>query len=77
MCNDFVERNYSDSNLSFTFIQDRHANGQTRPLVDDEQDYNLHLAIERDDFTIFKFSRKLKTCDENDYEIHVSRKTVL
>ena len=60
--------------MCIAISQDRHGEGNFQPLVDDQQDYKVHLAMERDDFTIFQFSRKLITCDPDDYDIKVSKR---
>lgn len=52
-------------------LQDRHATGEIEPLVDKKQDWNLLLGKEKDDYTIFKFNRKLITCDDDDRIITV------
>lgn len=51
------------------YFQDRHGIGKTLPPKDDKQDWTLLAARENDTHTIFKFSRKLDTCDENDIVI--------
>ena len=43
------------------------------PLVDAKQDYHLLEARETEDFTMLKFKRVLKNCDENDYNIEVGQ----
>ena len=42
------------------------------PEVDDHQDYELLEGWEKDNQTILRFSRKLITCDPDDYTIDVS-----
>ncbi|XP_064630534.1 DBH-like monooxygenase protein 1 homolog [Lineus longissimus] len=45
-------------------LQDRHATGHTKPLMDPKQDVELLMGKEEDGFTILKFKRKLNTCDQ-------------
>lgn len=48
---------------------DYHAASNTRPTLDSHSDWKLLEARESDNSTILRFSRKLKTCDEEDFPI--------
>ncbi|XP_021958935.1 DBH-like monooxygenase protein 1 [Folsomia candida] len=54
-----------------TYVQDFHANGETMPVLDTQQDWRLLDAyeIQAENKTILKFSRLLDTCDEQDLAI--------
>ena len=52
-------------------MQDHHAIGNERPLVDASQDIELLAGHETDQFTVLKFKRSLKNCDDNDFDIEV------
>ena len=44
-------------------FQDRHAVGETEPIVDAENNYELLDAQETDTHTMFRFRRQFDTCD--------------
>ena len=54
------------------YLKDCYALGQSRPIEDLKQDLFLIDAAEINGYTIFKYKRKLVTCDEmNDKDIKV------
>ncbi len=60
---------------SFLFllhVQDRHAGGNSMPVVDQQQNYKLLSLTESDEKTVMKFQRSIGSCDDNDLPITVS-----
>ncbi|KAL6486544.1 hypothetical protein MHYP_G00059360 [Metynnis hypsauchen] len=55
------------------YFTDRHAVGNSVPLLDEQQDYELVYLTEADGQTVMKFRRSISACDENDYPITVSK----
>ncbi len=53
-------------------VQDRHAGGNSMPVVDQQQNYKLLSLTESDGKTVMKFQRSIEACDENDLTITVS-----
>jgi len=53
-------------------LQDCHTVGHYAPVIDSSKDYSLLLGKEDTFGTVLKFTRKLDTCDDNDYHITVS-----
>ncbi|XP_028665309.2 DBH-like monooxygenase protein 2 homolog [Erpetoichthys calabaricus] len=51
------------------YFADRHATGNTLPLVDTKQDYTLINLKESGSTTTMTFSRQLQTCDTDDLPI--------
>uniref|UniRef100_A0A672PKX8 Monooxygenase, DBH-like 1, like n=1 Tax=Sinocyclocheilus grahami TaxID=75366 RepID=A0A672PKX8_SINGR len=54
------------------YFTDRHAGGNSMPVVDQQQNYKLLSLIESDGKTVMKFQRLIGSCDENDLPITVS-----
>lgn len=52
--------------------QDRHAVALEMPLVDASQDWHVLYGAENTWGTVLKVTRKLDTCDPDDYAISVS-----
>ena len=52
-------------------FQDRHATGESEPIVDDVQNYQLLQGKEDNVHTMLKFKRKLVLCDKDDITITV------
>ncbi|CAD5114492.1 DgyrCDS3617 [Dimorphilus gyrociliatus] len=50
-------------------LQDRHAVAKSEPVLDKKQDWKLIWGKTYHEFSIYKFERKLKTCDEEDIDI--------
>uniref|UniRef100_A0A8C1G460 Monooxygenase, DBH-like 1, like n=1 Tax=Cyprinus carpio TaxID=7962 RepID=A0A8C1G460_CYPCA len=48
---------------------DRHAGGNSMPVVDQQQNYKLLSLTESDGKTVMKFQRSIEACDENDLPI--------
>ena len=48
---------------------DRFINGQTKPVIDKNQDWKLLSSAESNGYTIFKFQRPIKLCDADDRTI--------
>ena len=42
-----------------------------KPLIDDKQDWKLIASRQNSTHTALKFTRKFKTCDEQDRDIEV------
>ncbi|CAD5112484.1 DgyrCDS1700 [Dimorphilus gyrociliatus] len=55
-----------DGKTSFT---DRHATGNTVPVIDKSQDWTLLMGKETPEYTVFKFTRLQKNCDLEDRTI--------
>ncbi|KAG2469800.1 MOXD2 protein, partial [Polypterus senegalus] len=51
------------------YFTDRHATGNTEPLVDNKQDYTLLSWTGNGNSTTLRFKRELQTCDSNDLPI--------
>ncbi|XP_064597418.1 DBH-like monooxygenase protein 1 [Liolophura sinensis] len=49
------------------YLSDRHAVGQSEPLVDTNQDYTLHYSHQNDTHTVLQISRKLQLCSGEDH----------
>jgi len=54
------------------FVQDRNAEGNSIPVVDQQQNYKLLSLTESDGRTVMKFQRSIESCDEKDLPITVS-----
>ncbi|KAJ8356721.1 hypothetical protein SKAU_G00195150 [Synaphobranchus kaupii] len=54
------------------YFSDRHAVGNSLPLVDKQQSYTLLSLIEGDGQTTMEFRRPIKSCDDEDFLISVS-----
>ncbi|XP_067239299.1 DBH-like monooxygenase protein 2 homolog [Chanodichthys erythropterus] len=52
-----------------SYFTDRHAEGNSIPVVDQQQDYKLLSLIESNGKTVMKFQRSIESCDENDLPI--------
>ncbi|XP_051731145.1 DBH-like monooxygenase protein 2 homolog isoform X2 [Ctenopharyngodon idella] len=52
-----------------SYFTDRHAGGNSLPVVDQQQNYKLLSLNESDGKTVMKFQRSLGSCDENDLPI--------
>ncbi|XP_067274110.1 DBH-like monooxygenase protein 2 homolog [Pseudorasbora parva] len=52
-----------------SYFTDRHAVGNSIPVVDQQQNYKLLSLNESDGKTVLKFQRSIKSCDENDLTI--------
>ncbi|XP_057208977.1 DBH-like monooxygenase protein 2 homolog isoform X2 [Triplophysa rosa] len=52
-----------------SYFTDRHAVGNSMPVVDQRQDYKLLSLNESDGQTVMKFQRSIKSCDEYDLPI--------
>ncbi|XP_031557426.1 DBH-like monooxygenase protein 1 [Actinia tenebrosa] len=50
------------------YLTDRYGEGYFVPAMDDSQDYKLISGTEKDGKTTMKFSRKIDTCDRQDYK---------
>lgn len=62
-----------DQSSGSAYLQDAWASQNTRPVLDEQQNWNLIDGAEVDGYTILKFSRKLYTCDtEKDVQIKVN-----
>ena len=62
------------SNISrdlLCFMQDRHGVGNTEPVMDKSQDYELIAGSQSNGKTILKFKRKILACDSEDKDIPV------
>jgi hypothetical protein len=59
-----------DSNGRANFT-DRWATGKSTPVIDPNQDVTLNYFGQKNGYTIFKFTRKIKLCDANDMSISV------
>ncbi|XP_036406203.1 DBH-like monooxygenase protein 2 homolog [Megalops cyprinoides] len=55
-----------------TYFTDRHAVGQSLPLVDARQSYTLLSLAEADGQTTMKFQRSIQSCDADDFAISTS-----
>ncbi|XP_042634352.1 DBH-like monooxygenase protein 2 homolog [Cyprinus carpio] len=51
------------------YFTDRHAGGNSMPVVDQQQNYKLLSLTESDGKTVMKFQRSIEACDENDLPI--------
>lgn len=51
------------------YFTDRHAIAQQQPIIDQQQNWVLHLAQENNTHTFLSFSRAFDTCDQNDVPI--------
>lgn len=56
----------------FFHIQDRHAGGNSMPVVDLQQNNKLLSLTESDGKTVMKFQRSIDSCDKDDLRITVS-----
>ena len=54
----------------YIFIKDRHISGR-KVLMDKTQDWLLLSSLQQDGYTIFKFTRPLELCSEEDRSIEV------
>ncbi|XP_042358874.1 DBH-like monooxygenase protein 2 homolog [Plectropomus leopardus] len=54
---------------SGTYFSDRHATGNTMPVVDDQQSYTLLSLNESDGQTIMTVQRPIQLCDDQDFYI--------
>ncbi|XP_065112368.1 DBH-like monooxygenase protein 2 homolog [Paramisgurnus dabryanus] len=52
-----------------SYFSDRHAVGNSMPVVDQQQNYKLLSLSEFDGKTVMKFQRSMETCDEDDLPI--------
>ncbi|XP_051954256.1 DBH-like monooxygenase protein 2 homolog [Xyrauchen texanus] len=52
-----------------TYFTDQHAEGNSMPLVDLQQNYKLLSLTESNGTTVMKFQRSIEACDENDFPI--------
>ncbi|KAI7800157.1 DBH-like monooxygenase protein 2 homolog [Triplophysa rosa] len=52
-----------------SYFTDRHAVGNSMPVIDKQQDYKLLSLTESDGQTVMKFQRSIKSCDEYDLPI--------
>ncbi|XP_050995493.1 DBH-like monooxygenase protein 2 homolog [Labeo rohita] len=52
-----------------TYFTDRHAGGNSMPVVDQQQNYKLLSLIESDGKTVMKFQRSIDSCDKDDLSI--------
>ncbi len=55
-----------------TYFTDRYSTGNQMPEIDGSQDWTLNDAWESATHTFLSFSRKLDTCDPDDYPITVN-----
>jgi hypothetical protein len=55
------------------FFQDRYAEGEYMPAIDDHNDYHLVSGEESNGTTILKFYRKIDTCDKKDRKLKVRK----
>ena len=58
--------------LSFIPLQDRFADEEKLPPVDEQQDYKLIGFEESGGKTVLKFKREFDTCDSRDRKLEVS-----
>ena len=63
--------NYKNIILIILFFQDRFADENLLPPLDEEQNYELTGFEESDTKTVLKFYRKFDTCDPRDRVIKV------
>ncbi|KAL7388098.1 hypothetical protein ABVT39_006959 [Epinephelus coioides] len=54
---------------SGTYFSDRHATGNTMPVVDEQQNYTLLSLNETDGQTIMTVKRTIQACDDKDFHI--------
>nr|XP_033504698.1 DBH-like monooxygenase protein 2 homolog isoform X2 [Epinephelus lanceolatus] len=54
---------------SGTYFSDRHATGNTMPVVDEQQSYTLLSLNETDGQTIMTVKRTIQACDDKDFHI--------
>ncbi|XP_073788581.1 DBH-like monooxygenase protein 2 homolog isoform X1 [Danio rerio] len=54
-----------------TYFTDRHALGNSMPVVDQKQNYKLLSLSESDGKTVMKFQRSIESCDENDLPVTI------
>ena len=54
------------------YLQDRHAQGNFLPEIDDENHWNPLYAMENDTHTIIALRRDINTCDSQDFVLTVS-----
>ncbi|XP_074472001.1 DBH-like monooxygenase protein 2 homolog [Sebastes fasciatus] len=54
-----------------TYFSDRHATGNSMPVVDEQQSYTLLSLIESEGQTIMTVQRPIRACDNKDYDITV------
>ncbi|XP_071335319.1 DBH-like monooxygenase protein 2 homolog [Trachinotus anak] len=54
---------------SGAYFSDRHATGNTMPLVDEQQSYTLLSLTESDGQTLMTFQRSIQACDDKDFHI--------
>uniref|UniRef100_A0A672I0U6 Monooxygenase, DBH-like 1, like n=1 Tax=Salarias fasciatus TaxID=181472 RepID=A0A672I0U6_SALFA len=52
-----------------SYFTDRHATGNSMPLVDEHQDYTLLYMTEDEGQTSMTFQRSIQACDEDDFHI--------
>ncbi|KAK7151118.1 hypothetical protein R3I93_012147 [Phoxinus phoxinus] len=52
-----------------SYFTDRHAVGNSIPVVDQQQNYKLLYLTESDGKTVMKFQRSIESCDDNDLPI--------
>uniref|UniRef100_A0A673HZ16 DBH-like monooxygenase protein 2 homolog n=1 Tax=Sinocyclocheilus rhinocerous TaxID=307959 RepID=A0A673HZ16_9TELE len=52
-----------------SYFTDRHAGGNSMPVIDQKQNYKLLSLNESDGKTVMKFQRSIEACDENDLTI--------
>uniref|UniRef100_A0A8C2EFT4 Monooxygenase, DBH-like 1, like n=1 Tax=Cyprinus carpio TaxID=7962 RepID=A0A8C2EFT4_CYPCA len=52
-----------------SYFTDHHAQGNSMPVVDKQQNYKLLSLTESDGKTVIKFQRSISSCDENDLPI--------
>uniref|UniRef100_A0A8C1KQA8 Monooxygenase, DBH-like 1, like n=1 Tax=Cyprinus carpio TaxID=7962 RepID=A0A8C1KQA8_CYPCA len=52
-----------------SYFTDRHAGGNSMPVIDQKQNYKLLSLTETDGKTVMKFQRSIEACDENDLTI--------
>ena len=54
------------------YLQDRYAQGNFLPAIDDENDWNPLYAMENETHTIVALQRDINTCDPQDFILTVS-----
>uniref|UniRef100_A0A8C1YXB8 Monooxygenase, DBH-like 1, like n=1 Tax=Cyprinus carpio TaxID=7962 RepID=A0A8C1YXB8_CYPCA len=54
-----------------SYFTDRHAGGNSMPVVDQQQNYKLLSLTESDGKTVMKFQRSIDSCDKDDLPITV------
>ncbi len=57
------------------YFQDRYAEDESLPKIDESQDWVLLESAQNETHTILKFSRPYKTCD-NSYDLEITNDTI-